>query len=726
MCRIYISFICFLFSQCSSAQKRSDFRTNQTDTFFGKLVSDPYRMLEDTANEKVKAWMHAEADKTNRYFAALPGSKQMHAQVKSIMDNYQFDEIATVDYYKDQYYVTKRKASKENFSLYSINAKGKEVLVIDPQNDFPAIKSNNIMLAYFGFEPNAPYLQYALIIGGNEMKPKTVMRNMLTGVEQTDTLYLNDNTSIISFDPTRPDAFYYSSLPLVHKAGVDPTHWFDSSSIGYHVIGTNPATDKIIVDVQPAGIQKAIDDVIYLVIQKGVNYAYAIIKNKVANEYRIYAVKATELNGNATQWKLIADYKDKISSYAFAGDYLYAITQKDAPNSKVIRLDMKEGLLSNATTLVANSNALVKSIALTKNEVLVSVLTAGKGGLLSISHTDGKIKKMSLPLPGNVKVEWSNLREDHFVVSITSWIKLKSYFTFNAGSNSFASSSFDRQTGESNTGLVVKDVMVKSHDGVMVPMTILHKKGLHLDGTQPVLLRAYGAYGYTDDPSFWPESMIFFNKGGIKAVAHVRGGGIYGERWKLAGQKNNKPNTWKDVIACAQYLIREKYATSKSLIVNGGSAGGITIGRAITERPDLFAAALIDVGALDMVRSETSPNGKGNIPEFGSVATKEGFDALFAMSAYHHVQPGTRYPTVIFSHGVNDSRVPVWTSLKMAALMQDATVSGNPIMLDLDFDSGHGAQETTSSIIERVAKGNSFYFNLVEKLNQNRKLQKLQ
>ena len=236
-----------------------------------------------------------------------------------------------------------------------------------------------------------------------------------------------------------------------------------------------------------------------------------------------------------------------------------------------------------------------------------------------------------------------------------------------------------------------------------------------MDGTHPVVLRAYGAYGFVDDPSFWPESMIFFNKGGIRAIAHVRGGGIYGEAWKLAGQKANKPNTWKDVIACAGYLIDKKYATNKNLIAVGGSAGGITIGRSVTERPDLFGAAIISVGALDMVRMETSPNGKGNIPEYGSTATKAGFDALYAMSAYHHVQPLTPYPSIIFTHGVNDSRVPVWMSLKMAALMQDASTSGNPVLLDIDFDSGHGAQETTSSIIDRVAKNNSFCFYIAAK-----------
>ena len=715
MLRALLLFLNCLLFQIVPAQNRQDFKTNQTDTFYGKPVSDPYRMLEDTGNAKVKAWMHAEADKTNRFFASLPGSSQMHAQVKAIMDNYTFDEIDAVNFYKGKYYVTKRKAGQENFSLYAIDAKGKEELVIDPQKANPKITSKNLMLAYFNFEENAPYMMYLLIAGGNESDPKIVMRNMNTGQEQTDTLYLNNNTGISSFDPKRADAFYYTNQPNYRKAGVDPTHWNDSSSIGYHIIGTNPLTDKTIIAVNPAGINKDIDDMVNLVVQKGLNYVYAIIKNKVANQYRIYGVKADAFNGTATQWKLITDYDDKISQYAFAGNYLFAITQKDAPNSKVIRIDMRNGLLADAITLVPNSKALVKQIALTKNELLVSLSDAGQGRLLRIANAGTVPQNIALPLKGNIKLEWSNTKENDFVVSVTSWVKLKTYFTYHAAANKITTSSFDKQTGTQNAGLTVEDVLVKSYDGVMVPLTIIYKKGLKMDGTHPVVLRAYGAYGFVDDPSFWPESMIFFNKGGIRAIAHVRGGGIYGEAWKLAGQKANKPNTWKDVIACAGYLIDKKYATNKNLIAVGGSAGGITIGRSVTERPDLFGAAIISVGALDMVRMETSPNGKGNIPEYGSTATKAGFDALYAMSAYHHVQPLTPYPAIIFTHGVNDSRVPVWMSLKMAALMQDASTSGNPVLLDIDFDSGHGAQETTSSIIDRVAKNNSFCFYIAAK-----------
>ena len=708
-CLLLFSVNCLLF-YIVSAQDRHDFKTNQTDTFYGKIVSDPYRMLEDTGNARVKAWMYAEADKTNRFFASLPGSTQMHAQVKAIINNNIVDEIDAVNFYKGKYYITKRKTGQENFSLYAVDASGNEELVVDPQKANPKIASKNLMLTDFYFDENAPYMTYMLVAGGNESDPKMVMRNMDNGKEQTDTMYLNKNTGISSFDPKRSDAFYYTNQPYFRKAGINPIHWNDSSSIRYHIVGSDPSTDKTIIDIIPAGINKEVDNRVDLVVKKELNYVYAIIKNKVANQYRIYAVKATEFNGTATQWKLITDYDDKISQYEFSGNYLYAITQKDAPNSKVIRIDMRDGSLGDAVTLVPNSKALVKQIGITKNELLVILSDAGKGELLRIDNTGSRPENIALPLKGNIKLEWSSLKENDFVVSVTSWVKLKTYFTYHAATKKITISSFDKQIGTKNADLTVEDVLVKSYDGVMVPLTIIYKKGLKLDGTHPVILRAYGAYGFVDDPYFWPENMIYFNKGGIRALAHVRGGGIYGEAWKLAGQKANKPNTWKDVIACARYLIDKKYATTKNLIAMGGSAGGITIGRAVTERPDLFGAAIISVGALDMVRMETTPNGKGNIPEFGSTDTKAGFEALYAMSAYHHVQPLTPYPTIIFTHGVNDSRVPVWMSLKMAALMQDASNSGNPILLDLDFDSGHGMQQTTSSIIDRVSKNNSFCF----------------
>jgi prolyl oligopeptidase len=237
-------------------------------------------------------------------------------------------------------------------------------------------------------------------------------------------------------------------------------------------------------------------------------------------------------------------------------------------------------------------------------------------------------------------------------------------------------------------------VQVKSHDGVMVPLTIIHKTGLKLDGSSPALVSGYGSYGFGSNVNFNPVDLAWLERGGVRAIAHIRGGGEHGKQWHLAGQKLNKPNTWKDFIACAQYLVDQKYTSKQKLAGQGGSAGGITIGRAITERPDLFAAALINVGALDAVRFETTMNGPPNVPEFGTVKTEDGFRGLFAMSAYHHVKDGEKYPAVMLTHGVNDPRVDPWMSAKMCARLQKATASNKPVLFRVDYVAGHGIGST--------------------------------
>jgi prolyl oligopeptidase len=213
---------------------------------------------------------------------------------------------------------------------------------------------------------------------------------------------------------------------------------------------------------------------------------------------------------------------------------------------------------------------------------------------------------------------------------------------------------------------------------------------LKLDGTNSTLMEGYGGYSISITPYFDPTQVAWYELGGVFAVCHARGGGEYGEEWHLAGKGATKPNTWLDFIACAQYLIDQKYTSTPRLAGTGGSAGGILIGRAIEERPGLFGTAIIDVGFLDTVRSEHTANGETNIPEVGTVRTEEGFKNLYQMSAYAHVKDQTPYPAVLLTTGSNDPRVDPWMPGKMAARLQTATSSGRPILLRVDYGGGHG------------------------------------
>jgi prolyl oligopeptidase len=242
-----------------------------------------------------------------------------------------------------------------------------------------------------------------------------------------------------------------------------------------------------------------------------------------------------------------------------------------------------------------------------------------------------------------------------------------------------------------------EEVKAKAADGTLVPLSIIHKRGLKLDGSHPTLLHGYGSYGITFDPSFDPSSLAWLEHDAVIAVAHVRGGGEYGEDWHNGGRKATKENTINDFIACAQYLIDHKYTSPKHLAGEGTSAGGITIGGAITGRPDLFAAALDNVGMSDDLRAELQVNGPANIPEFGTVKNEDDFHHLLAISGYHRIKDHTPYPAVLLTTGINDPRVDPWQMDKMTARLQAATSSGKPVLLRVDYDAGHGGIGATRS-----------------------------
>ncbi len=279
-------------------------------------------------------------------------------------------------------------------------------------------------------------------------------------------------------------------------------------------------------------------------------------------------------------------------------------------------------------------------------------------------------------------------------MSLAAWTRAREIYAVDAAGKVANTGLQPLGPFDAPTDYVTTEVKVKSHDGALVPLSIIHRKDLKLDGANPALLYGYGSYGITEEPGFTARRLAWLEKGGVFAVANVRGSGVYGQDWYKAGFKATKPNTWKDFIACAEYLVSQKYTTPAKLGILGGSAGGILVGRAMTERPDLFAAVVPAVGAMDMVRAETTANGVPNIPEFGTVKKEDEFRALLAMSSYHNVKAKTDYPAVLLIHGVNDPRVDVWHSSKFAARVMAASTSGKPVLLDLDYEAGHGIGAT--------------------------------
>jgi prolyl oligopeptidase len=293
-------------------------------------------------------------------------------------------------------------------------------------------------------------------------------------------------------------------------------------------------------------------------------------------------------------------------------------------------------------------------------------------------------------------------------VRIESWVKSSLWCAYDPRSGKLDDTKLMPSSPVDFSQIESVEVKARSADGTLVPLSIIYKRGLARDGSNPTLLNGYGAYGTSLDPSFDPTRLAWLERGGVLALAHVRGGGEYGEEWHQAGMKLTKYNTIDDFIACAEYLIQEKYTSAKFLGGEGRSAGSITISGAITKRPDLFAAGLIIGGSPNVLRSEEQASGPANALEFGTVKTPDGFKAVEAMDAYHRVKPGVAYPAIMLAAGIADLRVAPWQSAKMTARLQADTRSGKPVLLRVSYDEGHGFGSTKAQRDELTADKYAF------------------
>ena len=362
----------------------------------------------------------------------------------------------------------------------------------------------------------------------------------------------------------------------------------------------------------------------------------------------------------------------------------------------VLRTSLSAPDVAHAAVVVPASDVVIVNISVTADALYAQDLDGGIGRLRRLPYSGGHIQSVSLPYDDTIQALFTSATEPGAWLSLASWTRSTLWYKLDGKSGEVTDTGLVPPSPVDFSQIESEEVKAKSADGTMVPLSIIHKRGLAMDGSNATWLEGYGAYGIRLDPGFNPSWLAFLERGGVYAVAHVRGGGEYGEDWHLGGQKLTKQHTIDDFLAGAHYLIEHKYTSPAHLGGEGTSAGGITIGGAITQHPELFGAALIRVGDSDSLRSELMASGPANIPEFGTVKEPDGFKALFAMDAYQHVKAGVAYPAVLLTTGANDPRVAPWQAAKMAARLQAATSSGKSVLLRVEYDAGHGMGSTKS------------------------------
>ena len=656
-----------------------------TDTLFGTPVPDPYRWLEDDKSEEVSAWFESQGAHARAVLDALPGREAILDRIREISAAAPPDVSLPREAGGRWFYSIRRPEEPVARGYVRDAWTGEERLLVDPATVGGSGETGVNTLATFQPSPDGRLVLFGVTSGGLESVVLRV-RDVASGRDLDDPIERNRWEGMAWWSSDGRAVFYVQLQDLSPDAA--PTDFLRDVRVVRHVIGEDKASDVPVFSAAMVGEDDRLLAWLYLDEKSGL--AFGVLNSGVELYVsRFFVAPLADVERGIPVWRPLLSDTDSVAAIAVHGPDLYALTRNGAPLGRVVRTRLESPDLATAETILAENAHSLES------------MEAALDGLYMRSFADGAYHVTRIPwggtpapvvLPPETSVaalRTSRLRSGA-LLTLDSYTSVNRAYRYDPSTDSLEELPL-RQTGPYDRlgGYVVETVYAPSHDGVLVPLTIVRPEGSARDGSMPIRLWGYGAYGIIDPPIYWAEQHPWYEGGGADATCHTRGGGYYGESWHFAGQKATKPNTWLDFIACGEYLVREGYTRPERLAAFGGSAGGIALGRAITERPDLFAAAVIMVGMLDAVRFETTPNGPPNIPEFGSVASEDGFRSLLAMSAVHHVEPGTAYPAVLLTTGLNDPRVAPWQPGKMAAALQAATTSSRPVLLRVDAAEGH-------------------------------------
>jgi prolyl oligopeptidase len=415
--------------------------------------------------------------------------------------------------------------------------------------------------------------------------------------------------------------------------------------------------------------------------------------NGVQNELQAWVAPAASARDGGADWRSLVVTADDVTGFDGNATTLWVLTHKDAPTFKVLALPVDGTMQEARTVIAARPDRVIESIHAASDALYVVARDGLVGKVLRVD-AKGIAKELALPFEGTVREVATDARQPGAVVSLDGWVHPPAHYRYDPASGAFADLELGSRPPFDPARFAARELSAPAADGTPIPLSVITPAGPKRP--RPMLLDAYGAYGISTLPFFSPRIVTLVGAGGSFAECHVRGGGELGEAWRLGGKDANKPNTWRDFIACAEKLISDGYTTRALLTIQGTSAGGITVGRAATERPDLFAGAVGRVGDLDAMRSETMPSGPANIPEFGTVKDEQGFRNLYAMDAYQHVRNDAHYPAFLLTTGLNDPRVEPWEPAKMAARLLE--VPGHaPVLLRVEGAAGHGLGTTKST-----------------------------
>jgi len=666
-------------------------KTDQSDTYFGTRVTDPYRWLENDTSAATKDWVRVEKAFTDDYLSKIPFRDKLRDRYKEILNYAKFSGTGKVG----DYIIFTKNDGLQNQSVYYIQhgPQGHPDTLIDPNK---LSSDGAVSVGIDGFSNNKKYMAYHTNKGGSDWQTMRVMA--LASREK-----MSDELEWIKFGGAawKGDGFYYSRYDKPAK-GTELSAKNEYQKVYYHRLGDKQENDPLIYE------DKA-HPLMYIFPQVTEDERWLFI-------YKSQGTDGTEvwymdLSKDQKECKLLFKGFDfNYNVITSSGDKLLVYTNNGAGNYKLVAVDPAHPEKNNWKDIIPEKEEKLENCGTAGGKLFAAYLKDASSRIYQYSTGGALEHEVVLPAIGSAS-PISGYKDDGIALyDFSSFTYAPSVFMYDIKTGQ--STVFKKAVSKINTaGYETEQVFYPSKDGARIPMFIVHKKGLVMDGSHPTLLYAYGGFNISITPFFSTSAFLLLENDGILAIANLRGGGEYGEKWHKAGNLLNKQNCFDDFIAAADYLVDKKYTSKERLAINGGSNGGLLVGAVITQRPDLCKVAIPEVGVMDMLRFQKFTVGWGWTVEYGSSDSAKYFPYLYKYSPLHNIKPGTAYPATLVLTADHDDRVVPAHSFKFAAALQEAQQGPNPILIRIESNQGHGASGASlSKVIEEYTDKYAFMF----------------
>jgi prolyl oligopeptidase len=678
---VYLSTVVLMASCTQKLSYPETKKETVTDDYFGTVVEDPYRWLENDTSAETEAWVEAQNKVTFDYLNKLPNRDKISRQLTGLLD---YERVSTPFKRGGKYFFFKNDGLQNQSVLFMTDSlAGEPVVLLDPNT---LSEDGTVALSGAEISDDAKYLVYSVARSGSDWN-EVFVKDIETGE------LLDDHLMWVKFSGLSwyNGGVFYSRYDEP-EAGSELSKSNEYQKVYFHKIGTGQSEDMLVKEDREhpnrmfgAGVT---DDKRFLLLSssEGTSGNALFVKDLIQPDAAFVPV--------------MASYEYDFNVVDNVGNDLYVLTNYKAPKYRLVKVDFTQPAEENWTEILPEAENVLESVSLNGGEIVAQYMKDAHN-VVEVYTIDGEFDyELQLPGIGSVDRFSGKKEEAESFFSYTSFNTPGEVYKYDFKTKEL-SLFFRPEIAFNPDDFVVKQEFYTSKDGTRVPLFIVHRKGLTLNGDNPALLYGYGGFNISLTPSFSATRMVFVENGGVLAVANLRGGGEYGEDWHKAGTKMQKQNVFDDCIAVAEYLIGSKYTNPERLALMGGSNGGLLVGAVVNQRPDLFKVALPAVGVMDMLRYQYFTIGWAWAGDYGrSDDSKEMFEYLYGYSPYHNIKKGGKYPAVLVTTADHDDRVVPAHSFKYAARLQEYNAGDLPTLIRIETKAGHGAGKPTTKIIE--------------------------